>query len=404
MDTFENQIKPFNKLLEERKEKIDSGSTKPLVKTFPVNELAERLHPEKQFLKVFKIVEHGPDARSFYFKPDTDNGTNHLAYFRSGQYISLRLKIDDSYVTRPYAICSSPADAMNDIYMLTIKLVQTGFVTPYIWDNWKVGTKIEASAPAGTLYYQPLRDKKHIIGIAGGSGITPFYSMAKSISEGVEDVDLTILYGSRTHDNILLGEELNKLTKETDKVKVVNVLSDENISGYEHGFISAALISKYQPAQDYSIFICGPNVMYKFANKEIATLHLPAGRVRHELNGDFGTPYNELDYPTSAKNKIFNLTVRVRDDERVIKAKSNESLLVAMERAGIKAPSMCRSGECGFCRSQLINGKAFTPTSIDGRRIADKKFGYVHTCDAYPLSDLTIDVPVHDLESVTTRE
>lgn len=397
MNTFEKQIAPFDKLLEERKEKINSGSTKPLVRTFPINELASRLHPEKQFLKISKIVDHGIDAKSFYFQPDFERGTKHLAYFRSGQYISLRFNIDNSYVTRPYAICSSPCDAMNDVYMLTIKLVKGGFVTPYIWDNWKVGTSIEASAPSGTLYYQPLRDEKHIIGIAGGSGITPFYSMAKSISEGVEDIDLTILYGSRNHDNILLGEELNELAKKTDKVRLVNILSDDKASGYEHGFISAELIKKYRPAQNYSIFICGPNVMYKFANKEISTLHLPAGKVRHELNGDFGTPYNELDYPKIAKNKTFNLTVMVRDDKRIIAANSNESLLVAMERAGIKAPSMCRSGECGFCRAQLVSGKAFTPASIDGRRIADKKFGYVHTCDAYPLSDLTIDIPVHDL-------
>ncbi|WP_125590126.1 iron-sulfur cluster-binding domain-containing protein [Companilactobacillus jidongensis] len=397
MDTFEKQIAPFNKLLDERTEKINSGSTKPLVKTFPINQLASRLHPEKQFLQIYKIVEHGDDAKSFYFKPNAELGTEHLAYFRAGQYISLRMNIGNSYVTRPYAICSSPSDAMNDTYVLTIKLVKNGFVTPYIWKNWSVGTAVEASAPAGNLYYQPLRDSKHIVAIAGGSGITPFYSMAKSILEGTENTNLTILYGSRTHDNILLGDKLEDITKQTDKVKLVNVLSDEDIAGYEHGFISAEIIKKYQPTNDYSIFICGPDVMYRFANKEISTLNLPAGKVRHELSGNFGTPYNELDYPEYAKDKTFNLTVQVRDTERIIKAKSNESLLVAMEHAGIEAPSMCRSGECGVCRVQLITGNAFTPDSIDGRRIADKKFGYVHTCAAYPLSDLTISVPVHDL-------
>ncbi|WP_125565237.1 iron-sulfur cluster-binding domain-containing protein [Companilactobacillus insicii] len=397
MDNFEKQIAPFNKLLDERKEKINSGSTKPLAKTFPVNQLAERLHPEKQFLQIYKIIEHGNESKSFYFKPNKNLGTEHLAYFRAGQYLSLRMHINNSYVTRPYAICSSPSDAMNDIYVLTIKLVKNGFATPYIWNNWEVGTNVEASAPAGNLYYQPLRDSKYIIAIAGGSGITPFYSMAKSILEGTEDTNLTIIYGSRTHDNILLGDELEDITKKTNKVKLVNVLSDENITGYEHGFISAEIIKKYQPADDYSIFICGPDVMYKFANKEIATLNLPAGKIRHELSGNFGTPYNELDYPEYARDKTFNLTVQVRDDKRIIKAKSNESLLIALERAGIEAPSMCRSGECGFCRSQLISGKAFTPDSIDGRRIADKEFGYIHTCAAYPLSDLTINVPIHDL-------
>ncbi|MFR3364768.1 MAG: 2Fe-2S iron-sulfur cluster-binding protein [Christensenellales bacterium] len=47
-----------------------------------------------------------------------------------------------------------------------------------------------------------------------------------------------------------------------------------------------------------------------------------------------------------------------------------------MEQAGIKAPSRCRSGQCGWCHSRLVSGEVFIPDEADGRREADKKFGW----------------------------
>ena len=85
-----------------------------------------------------------------------------------------------------------------------------------------------------------------------------------------------------------------------------------------------------------------------------------------------------------------------RDQSTTIPARANESLLIALERAGIVAPSLCRSGVCSACRSQVLAGQTFTPAELDHRRAADREFGYVNTCIAYPLSDLTIKVPVHD--------
>lgn len=382
-------------LIKIRNSKISAAPDRPLPKTYPMNKLAQALHPETQYLKITDIIDHGPNTRSFVFVPDTDRGTEKLAYFQAGQYISLRLHIGSSYVTRPYAIRSTPLQALEGKYILTIKLVEDGFATPYIWKNWHVGTSVAASGPAGELFYEPLRDQPNIVAIAGGSGITPFYSMAGAILDGTINANLTILYGSRRHDNILLGDELQAIAKQTPKVKIVNILSDEALPGYEHGFISKDIISKYAP-DDYSVFISGPSVMQQFVAKEIDQLHLAPGRIRRELNGNIATPYNDPAYPAAAKGKTFNLTVTTRDQTMTIPAKASESLLIALERAGIVAPSMCRSGICSACRSQVTKGTAFTPTKMDHRRMGDKEFGFVNTCVAYPVSDLALTVPVHD--------
>ena len=64
-----------------------------------------------------------------------------------------------------------------------------------------------------------------------------------------------------------------------------------------------------------------------------------------------------------------------------------------LERAGITAPSRCRSGECSWCRSKLVSGEVFVPEKTDGRRRADIEFGYIHPCASFPMSDIVLDVP-----------
>ena len=93
------------------------------------------------------------------------------------------------------------------------------------------------------------------------------------------------------------------------------------------------------------------------------------------------------------KPKTYKLTVHMFNKTYQIDAKENETLLVAMERAGLNAPNRCRAGGCGWCHAKLIKGKYQVAEKRDKRRAADKKFGFIHTCITYPLSDIEIDVP-----------
>ncbi len=55
--------------------------------------------------------------------------------------------------------------------------------------------------------------------------------------------------------------------------------------------------------------------------------------------------------------------------------RAREPVLVAVERAGMEAPSGCRGGECGLCRTRLISGEYFVPGDLEYRRAADKRMG-----------------------------
>ena len=353
------------------------------------------LHPSVQHCIISGIVDHG-DAKSFTLVPDVEKGTRELAYFRASQYVSVSLNIDGALVSKPYTLRSNPKDALgteNNSYILTIKLTNPSYASAFILKTWKEGDRIEISGPLGDFYYQELRDAKHVVAIAGGSGITPFYSMAAAIVDGVEDFDMTILYGSRTAEGILLKEEIEELAARSGgRIKVVHILSDEKAEGYEHGFITAELIRKYAPEGDYSVFMCGPKAMYTFEENEMKKLGLPKRRYRMEMSGDYLKASDNADFPVQQKGREYNLIVDIRGEKKTIPCKAEESLLWAMEKAGIRAPSHCRSGECGWCHSKLVKGKVYIPKDADGRRAADEKYGWIHPCVSFPLSDIELCV------------
>ena len=385
----------FLKLEPARENKIKEAPYKalPHEDSYHPNMIANALHPDYQNVVVSKVEAFSDDVKTYTLTPDVENGTEKLAYFSAGQYLSLRLKIGNVELTRPYSISSSPKNALEGFYQLTIKRVEGGLASEYILDNWVEGTKVTVSAPQGTFTYERLRDAKTVIGVAGGSGITPFRALANAIKDGDEDLNLILLYGSRTKEDILFLDEFISIEKATPKFKLVNVLSEGEMEGAESGFITAELIKKYAPEGNYSIFLCGPQAMYNFVDGEIEKLAIRKKFVRHELFGEYRNPEKEGDYPQEAVGKSFKLTVIIAGKESVIDCNANETMLCAMEKAGLIAPANCRSGECGWCHSKLVSGEVYVPKRVDGRRLADLKYGYVHPCITFPLSECVIDVP-----------
>lgn len=385
-------VGPFLGEVKERNRKIEEADNDMPKSIFNANLIATSLHPHKQPAVIREVIKRN-GAKTFVF--EHADPRKKLAYFRAGQYVCVYLTIGGSVLQRPYAIQSNPKDALKkkSTYAITVKKVPDGFASDYILKNWKEGDIVELSAPIGEFYYERLRDAKNVIAVAGGSGITPFFSMAAAICSGAENFNLTILYGSRNARSILLRKELDELCKASKgKVKVVHVLSEEETKTHEHGFITADLIAKYAPDDDYSVFVCGPKALYDFMDKELPKLSLPLRRIRYEVRGEFGDPASDPAYPTEAAGKTYSMKVLARDKEYTVPVKSSETILSALERAGIAAPSHCRSGECGFCHSRLVSGTVFAPESADGRREADIKFGWIHPCCSYATSDLTVEV------------
>jgi len=380
----------FKNMKKVREQAIQAAPANEIKGEFAINKNAKAYHPDFLKLVVDEVIDHGAAASKSFVLKSKDGKA--LPYFRAGQYISLKLNIEGSEVTRAYSLCSSPKKALGGKYEIAVRANPNGFVADKLLETLKVGDEVIASSPKGNFYYEDLRDGENVVAIAGGAGITPFMAMAQAIADGVEKFNLTIIFNSRTEENILFKKELDAVCAKTNKVKVVHVLSREEKAGFEKGHITAELIKKYAPAS-FAVYICGPEKMYKSVLNEVKALGVPQRLIRHEALGMTTTVWEEAGYPAECKDKVFELTVKQGANEYKIPCAANEPILVAIERAGIKAPSRCRAGECGWCRSKLLSGTFFVPADKEYRRWSDKENNYVHPCCTFATSDIVLEVP-----------
>lgn len=391
VEGFLKDISGASRVTKLRRENYQKASAVPQPKDF-VRELADALHPSDMKVRVVDIRDASPTSKTFRFEAVD----GHIPVFQCGQYVNFRLKIGESLLSRPYTISSAPYEARGEkpFFEITIRRNVPYLVPDYFFENVHVGDVLDGTLPFGNFYWEPLRDTKELVALSGGSGITPFYSMAKEIAHGkMTGCTLTILYGSVKSDDIILKDELDKICAECEAVKVVHVLSGDPDWQGEKGFISREIIEKYS-TPDSTFMFCGPLAMFNFVSKALDEMGVPKRRFRHDVINNPADISTVPGYPKGTETKHFKITVVRGIHEDVIDAAANESVAVALERAAIAIDTHCRNGECGFCRSQLLSGEIFVSPVGDGRRLMDKEMGWFHACSTWPLSDLKIKIPI----------
>lgn len=338
-----------------------------------VNAVANQLHHHEKTMILKKITRFNQDIASFQFQPVDKSD---LAFFNPGQYVRIYVRNEQICASRDYALSSTPLQAINEKqYTITIKRVPNGKVSNYMLDKATEGEIFGVSSPVGGFYYSKIRDHYQVVGIAGGSGITPFYSIAQALNDGTLDFKLILFYGVNTLSEAVFAKEL--LAMQSDKFKLVLVLGKETHPDYESGFVSRKLVDKYIK-DNYSLFVCGSNGLYNFIFKEFKDIPLKDRKMEP----------NPIAIRTVKEPKVFKIKLHLQNELFNINANNEETILVAIEKAGIKAPSRCKSGSCGFCRAQLVSGNVYL--CADKRRKADQSINAIHTCCAYPESDLEL--------------
>ena len=121
----------FTKMNPTRQAKIEAAPAKelPPVDSYVPNQIAKALHPGTQYVKVAEVVAHSADVKTFWLEADPAKGTEKLAWFSAGQYLSVTLEIGTVKLTRPYSLSSSPREALAGRYSLTVKRVQDGLAS-----------------------------------------------------------------------------------------------------------------------------------------------------------------------------------------------------------------------------------------------------------------------------------
>ncbi|MHA1731661.1 MAG: flavin reductase family protein [Promethearchaeota archaeon] len=357
--------------------------------------LLRRIHPGHQWVEVSDIEQLSRDTKLFRLVPA--KSTRVLAPFRAGAYVGLTVEVGGVRTTRPYSIASSPNQLAY--YELGIKKKEGGFVSWFMFDRAKVGDKFQVTEPMGNLRHNLLFHGKKLVFIAGGSGITPFTSLMRDFAERRAGVEVWLVYGALTEEDLLFRDVLEDIQARRPNLRVEFVLSEPD-SGWigKTGFITGSVLKDVVGGLDDKFFyVVGNRAMYDFVLHELEDLGVPRHRVTSEAFGVPDDVTKVVGWPEGVDGtREVEVTVELVSKRKVqvVKARCTEPLLNSLERAkidGLQVDTGCRSGECALCRTRLLSGKVFVPPEVKTRE-ADRSYGFIHPCVSYPLEDLHVQI------------
>ncbi len=340
----------------------------------------ERFHPHAIDVKVTDIINETNSTKTLRLA----SKQKYMPPFQAGQYISVIVEVDGIRTSRPYSISSSPDEIAY--YDITVRRVEGGMISNYLLDSIKIGDSLQVSAPAGNFYHNPIIHSNKVVYIAGGSGVTPFKSMIQhAVNTGTEK-EIWLIYGSKNDSELIFNDYFSKVASKYTFFRYIPVL--EEGAGTYKGFITKDIIKEIVgDSSDKTFFICGPQAMYEHLLKELQPLKLKPRQIRMESYGVPADVFSQPGWPKEiSQNTRFVIKVRGKKDFTVT---AGQPLLQSLEKNHIVVPSLCRSGECSMCRVKLVSGKVYQPEGVKLRQ-ADRRFGYIHSCAAFPISDCEI--------------
>jgi ferredoxin-NADP reductase len=194
---------------------------------------------------------------------DVPEWPGHLA----GQHVDVRLTADDGYqAQRSYSIASPPEDARVAI---TVERLDDGEVSPYLVGELKQMDKLELRGPIGGYFVWKAEDTRPLLLIAGGSGVVPLMAMIRHRAAVRSTTPVRLLYSSRTIDDVIYREELDRLAAANSSLEIAHTLTRSQPAGwrgYSRRLDTAMIEAVAWPARDGpQVFVCGPTAFVEAA-------------------------------------------------------------------------------------------------------------------------------------------
>lgn len=314
-----------------------------------------------------------------------------------GQYVTLKLTVDGEEIRRSYSLCSSPV--ADTELRIAAKKVYQGKGSTYLNDIAKVGDPIEVMTPMGSFYCElAATNKRNFVLFAGGSGITPMYSIIKTVLKQEPNSNITLFYANQTEAASIFQEGLNNLAAQHLQLKVIAILDQPvaTIPVLHQGIMTtekvAALIENYVGLnEDNEYFICGPAPMMKNVEETLLSLHIQKNKIHLEY---FTAVLEAVNNAIAAEETNTNITAKVTiildGNETTIdlNSKGNTILDAAIE-ADLDVPFACKGAVCCTCRAKLVEGKVTMDANfaLTEEEVAD---GFILTCQSHPITEKVV--------------
>jgi ring-1,2-phenylacetyl-CoA epoxidase subunit PaaE len=244
---------------------------------------------------------------------------------------------------------------------------------------------LEVAAPSGQFYLIPEpSNQKHYVMIAGGSGITPIYSMIGTILKFEPKSKITLLYANKTSTSIIFKEKIEQWAKEfPNQLEVKFFLSqEENSKNACKGHITRISLEEILMKSDKNkldFYLCGPEIMTNKLIEDLIYLGIEKDKVHREL---FLIQAQTQENAT----QMAQVTAKVFDQSYEFETVEGKTILQSALDQNIPLPFSCQSGLCGMCKMKCSEGKV-TMKNNQVLSDFDIKEGYILTCQSLPQTN-----------------
>jgi ring-1,2-phenylacetyl-CoA epoxidase subunit PaaE len=239
------------------------------------NKLFEEIHERKdavmidntkfKTITISKMIKETADTVSIYFQPTDAN----FYKYESGQHLTVRVKVKGSNHSRCFSLSSTPKD---DFLRITVKL--KGEVSHWFYNEAKIGDTIESLYPVGD--FKACASKNYVM-IAGGSGITPIYSMIQDILVKNPESSIKLVYANKNESSIIFKKEIDALAKQYSNFECQHFLSGQKRIGIEDLIVNT----------EANYYVCGSENLKEsiFDNLQLAGINKNKIHTEHFVDG-----------------------------------------------------------------------------------------------------------------------
>jgi 3-ketosteroid 9alpha-monooxygenase subunit B len=343
---------------------LESGSPDPAGPAAP--------RPRFCTVQIKKVVPETADSASVVLEP-VEQDLERFAY-RPGQYVTLRAVIDGVHHLRSYSMSSSPV--IDRDLRVTIKRVPDGLVSNWVLDGLRPGDRIDVMPPTGTFTAD--ETDRPLVAFAGGSGITPIFSILKDVLIRSTRT-ARLLFANHDRGSAIFGSELDAIAlRHPDRFFL------QHHADVDSGFVGPTEIVDFvDEYRDATFYICGPSGFMETVGTVLGKLGIDESHIRRELF----TPSAPMaiDDPPSEEMKGAVVTISLGRDQVTVSHRAGTTILQTARTAGLRAPSSCESGTCATCMARVTEG-CVTMRNNEALTLAEVAEGWVLTCQAEPTS------------------
>jgi ring-1,2-phenylacetyl-CoA epoxidase subunit PaaE len=338
-------------------------------------------------LRVRAVEADTAEGRVVTFEPA--DGEAARWRFEPGQHLTLRATVGGQELRRSYSLCAAPDEPLR----VGVRRVAGGAFSTWLHEHLKPGDLIDAMPPQGAFGRALALAPRHVLAVAGGSGITPMLSILKSHLRASPANRATLVYANRTAASAMFATELDDLkNRHLARLAVFPVFSREQVDApLAAGRLDAERLATILrlvggAAVVEQAFVCGPHAMNDEVEVALRSAGVEPARIHVER---FGVPPAErataaAPQPGDAASARITL-VRDGVTREFGFTAADGNLLDAAARAGLDVPYSCRSGVCATCRAKLLEGQVRMARNF-ALEPADIAAGFVLTCQAHPLT------------------